>query len=105
MDLRRLLEQLRRKLVQIIAPIEPGARTLALLEYRVEAVLLQDIDGGSRARDQAVVDAGAQPDEFCTWETASSCRLRFQAGSPYPRAFKTLGRAPGNAISYFFHYS
>src|SRR5262249_53479981 len=37
----RLLEQLRREFVQVIAPVDPGVRAGALLEHRAESVLLQ----------------------------------------------------------------
>ena len=56
-----LLEQLRGKLVQVIAPVDPGVRTRALFEDRLETVFLQQLNGRLGVRHQAIVDAGAQP--------------------------------------------
>src|ERR1039458_1989413 len=53
------LEQLRRELNQVVPPVEPTVRSGAFLEYRLEAVLLEHVDGAARVRDQAVIDAGA----------------------------------------------
>src|SRR5438128_5419066 len=59
-----LLKQLRRKLGEIIPPVDPRVRARALLELHVEAVLLQHLDGRLRVRDQAIVHARTKPGEL-----------------------------------------
>src|ERR1043166_5655976 len=62
----QLSEQLRRKLRQIIPPIDPRVRARALLEHRLEAVLLQHLDGRLGGRHQPIVHARAEPQQLQT---------------------------------------
>src|SRR5262249_50204737 len=57
------LEQLRRKNRQIVAPIEPRVRPLALDEHRLEAVFLQELHRAPRGVDQEVLFRRAEPQE------------------------------------------
>src|SRR5947209_6404719 len=59
-----LLEQLRRELVEIVPPVDPGVRAGALFEACVEAVLLQKFHRGLAVGDETVVGAGAEPDQL-----------------------------------------
>src|SRR6185295_12968571 len=59
----RSLEQLRRELREILAPVDPGMTACRFLVVDVEAVLLQHRDGRLRRIEQEVVLAGREPDE------------------------------------------
>src|SRR4051812_9668139 len=62
----RSLEELRHELVQVVAPVDPGMPSGAFLEHRREAVLLEQIDGRLRGRDQSVVLARGEPQHLDT---------------------------------------
>src|SRR5437762_8667567 len=59
----RSLEQLRREFREVVAPVQPRVRALALDEHGIEAVLLQQRHRILCRRDQPVVFAGAEPEE------------------------------------------
>src|SRR5205814_9789842 len=44
-------------------PVQPSVSAFALDQYRREAVLLQELHRAPRRRDQAIVFAGAEPQE------------------------------------------
>ena len=58
------LEQLRRELVEVIAPVNPSVRSRTFQELCVEPVLLEHVHRGTRCRDQTIVRAGREPDQF-----------------------------------------
>src|SRR4029453_10904984 len=57
------LEQLRCEHRQIVAPIEPGVRPLALDEHRLEARFLQELHRAPRGVDEEVLFPRAEPQE------------------------------------------
>src|SRR5687767_8123137 len=61
---RRSLEQQRRELRQVVAPVQPGMAALALDVLRREAMPLEQFDRGSRRLDQEIVLASAQPEQL-----------------------------------------
>src|SRR5262245_24337771 len=61
--LARRLEQLRRELREVVAPVQPRVPAFALEEHRREAVFLEEVHRVRRRRDQPVFLAGAEPEE------------------------------------------
>src|SRR5205814_2881799 len=60
----RSLEQLRRELVQVVLPVDPGVAALAFLEDRVQAQLLQQIHRLAGLVEQEILRAGAEPEHL-----------------------------------------
>ena len=59
-----LLEQQRRELRQVVAPVEPGVAALGLPGGHVELVLPEHVDGRLGGLDEEVLLAAAEPDEL-----------------------------------------
>src|SRR5215467_4075083 len=58
-----LLKQLRREFVQIVAPVDPGVASRALLENSLEVVLPQQFYSRSGRADEAIIRSSAEPNE------------------------------------------
>src|SRR5262249_50086082 len=87
-----VLEEHRRELRQVVAPVEPGVAAVGLLVGHVELVLLEHVDGRLRGLDQEVLLAAPEPDELqavlerCVVERGLVRVFPLGAGSRAPEA-------------------
>src|SRR4051812_39900792 len=92
---RDLLEQQRRELVKIVAPVNPRMPAGRFGKYGVKAVLLQKFDCSLRIAQQAVILPRAEPKDLETFLCAGvvefRCVLLFPTGSARRGRRRSIG--------------